>query len=35
MNFMISAATASADSGPSMTRQGITSFWSFAAAHSK
>ena len=32
---MISAATASADSGPSISRQGIISFWSLAAAHSK
>ena len=33
--FMISAATASADSGPSITRQGMMIFWSPVADHSK
>ena len=33
--FMISAATASALSGPSTIRQGMMIFWSCAAAHSK
>ena len=33
--FMISLATASADSGPSITRQGIMIFWSLDADHSK
>jgi hypothetical protein len=32
---MISAATASADSGPSMTRQGMMIFWSLDADRSK
>ena len=33
--FMISLATASAVSGPSITRQGIMIFWSLDADHSK
>src|SRR6202011_2871229 len=33
--FMISEATASAVSGPSITRQGMMIFWSVDAAHSK
>src|SRR5438309_4970711 len=33
--FMISLATASAVSGPSITRQGMMIFWSLDAAHSK
>ena len=33
--FMISLATASAVSGPSITRQGMMIFWSPEAAHSK
>src|SRR5713226_2238552 len=33
--FMISLATASADSGPSITRQGMMIFWSLDADHSK
>ena len=33
--LMISLATASAVSGPSMTRQGMMIFWSVEAAHSK
>ena len=33
--FMISLATASADSGPSITRHGMMIFWSVEAAHSK
>jgi hypothetical protein len=33
--FMISAATASAVSGPSTSRQGMMIFWSLDAAHSK
>jgi len=32
--FMISLATASAVSGPSITRQGMMIFWSLDAAHS-
>src|SRR6266700_8090338 len=33
--LMISLATASADSGPSITRHGMMIFWSVEAAHSK
>jgi len=33
--FMISAAMASAVSGPSITRQGMMIFWSLDADHSK
>ena len=33
--FMISLATASAVSGPSITRQGMMIFWSLEADHSK
>src|SRR5438034_2584800 len=33
--FMISLATASADSGPSITRQGTMIFWSLDADHSR
>jgi hypothetical protein len=33
--FMISLATASADSGPSIIRQGMMIFWSLDADHSK
>ena len=33
--FRISSATAPADSGPSTTRQGMITFWSCEAAHSK
>ena len=33
--FMISLATASAVSGPSITRQGMIIFWSVEADHSK
>src|SRR3954470_4840435 len=33
--FMISLATASAVSGPSINRQGMIIFWSLDAAHSK
>jgi hypothetical protein len=32
---LISAATASADSGPSIRRQGMMTFWSNCPAHSK